>query len=158
MITTIQDDCTNSVTMPINIIEIMKYMPHSYPFLLVDRVIAAVPGKSITAIKNVTINEPFFVGHFPKFPVMPGVLIIEAMAQTAGMLVFVTHGKQENEIFFFASINNAKFKRQVIPGDQLRIEVECINEMRGMSKYKATAFVEDVLAAEAELMIAKKII
>jgi 3-hydroxyacyl-[acyl-carrier-protein] dehydratase len=151
-----QANVENRYTMPINIIDIMKHMPHSYPFLLIDRVIAATPSKSITAIKNVTINEPFFVGHFPGYPVMPGVLIIEAMAQAAGMLVFVTHGKKDNEIFFFASVNNVKFKRQVIPGDTLRIEVECLKEMRGMSKYRAYAFVEGVVAAEAELMIAKK--
>ena len=143
--------------MPIDIFEIMKNIPHRYPFLLVDRVLEAEPGKRIRMLKNVTINEPFFVGHFPEFPVMPGVLIVEAMAQSAGILSVLTFGpKKDNELYFFASIDNAKFKRQVIPGDALHIEVELVKVVRSIGKYKAQAFVDGVLAAQAELMIAKK--
>jgi len=148
----------NEVVLPINIYEIMKQMPHRYPFLLIDRVTEfSSQDGFVKAIKNVTINEPFFQGHFPELPVMPGVLIIEAMAQTAGLLSVLTFGERRaNEIYFFASINNAKFKRQVIPGDVLSIEVKLLKTMRGVGKYVAKAFVEGAIAAEAELMIAKK--
>lgn len=143
--------------MPININEIMKQIPHRFPFLLVDRVLEAEPGKRIRMLKNVTINEPFFTGHFPEFPVMPGVLIIEAMAQAAGILSVLSFGpKKDNELYFFASIDNAKFKRQVIPGDALHIEVELLKVVRGVGKYKAQAFVDGVVAAQAELLVAKK--
>jgi 3-hydroxyacyl-[acyl-carrier-protein] dehydratase len=150
----------NELTIPINIIEIMRYLPHRYPFLLIDRVLGIEVGKKIVTLKNVTINEPFFVGHFDAYPVMPGVLIIEAMAQSAGVLaVFTNHtnnSTKEKELYFFASIDKAKFKRQVMPGDTLKIEVELIKVTQGMSKYMAKAFVENNLMAEAELMIARK--
>ncbi|HMT03090.1 MAG TPA: 3-hydroxyacyl-ACP dehydratase FabZ [Burkholderiales bacterium] len=143
--------------LPININEIMKQIPHKYPFLLIDRVIDIEEGKKIITKKNVTINEPFFMGHFPEWPVMPGVLIVEALAQTAGILSIHTHGARKgNELYFFAAINNARFKKQVIPGDTLIFEVELMNTKGGMAKYKGTASVDGVLAAEAELMIAKK--
>lgn len=143
--------------MPINIVEIMDQIPHRFPFLLVDRVLEVEPGKRIKTLKNVTINEPFFQGHFPEFPVMPGVLIIEAMAQSAGILSVLSFGpKKENELYFFASIDNAKFKRQVIPGDSLHIEVELIKVIRGVGKYSAQAFVDGALAAQADLLVAKK--
>ncbi|MCE2705462.1 MAG: 3-hydroxyacyl-ACP dehydratase FabZ [Proteobacteria bacterium] len=142
---------------PINIMEIMKYMPHRYPFLLVDRVIDVTPGKKISVIKNVTINEPFFTGHFPDYPVMPGVLIIESMAQAAGILSILTHGpKKDNELYFFAAINNAKFKRQVIPGDTLTIEVEMMKVLRGVGIYNARVLVDNNVAAIAEITVAKK--
>jgi 3-hydroxyacyl-[acyl-carrier-protein] dehydratase len=141
----------------LNILEIMKRLPHRYPFLLVDRVTQVEAGKSITAIKNVTINEPFFVGHFADFPVMPGVLIVEAMAQTAGLLSVLSFGeRKQNELYFFAAIDKARFKRQVGPGDQLVFEVEILKFSRGIGKFSAIAKVNDQVAAEAEIMIAKK--
>ncbi len=143
--------------LPINIKEIMDQIPHRYPFLLVDRVLDVEIGKKITTKKNVTINEPFFGGHFPDWPVMPGVLIVEALAQTAGILSIYTHGaRKDSELYFFAAINHAKFKRQVIPGDTLIFEVEIIKTVKGMAIYRGKALVDGVLAAEAELMIAKK--
>lgn len=146
-----------SIQMPINIYEIMKHIPHRFPFLLIDRVLDIEYGKRIRMLKNVTINEPFFVGHFPEHPVMPGVLIIEAMAQSAGVLHVCSFGsKKDNELYFFASINNAKFKRQVIPGDALHIEVQLIKVSRGIGKYIAHAFVDNILAAQADLLVAKK--
>ncbi len=134
--------------------EILRYLPHRYPFLLIDRVLSYEPGKSIEALKNVTINEPFFVGHFPHHPVMPGVLIIEAMAQAAAILSFVTIGAKANDksIYYFVGIDNARFKRPVTAGDALRITVNLTRHVRGIWKFSAVARVEDALAAEAELM------
>ena len=141
----------------IDIYEIMKHLPHRFPFLMVDRVLALEPGKCIKAIKNVTINEPFFTGHFAEFPVMPGVLIIEAMAQAAGLLAIETvGGRAENELYFFAAIDNARFKRQVIPGDQLVLEVEVVAVKRGIGKYNARALVDGQIACEAQLMCARR--
>ena len=137
--------------------EIKEYLPHRYPFLLVDRVTESVPGKSIRALKNVTINEHFFALYFAEYPVMPGVLIVEAMAQVAGLLTIMSFGqRKDNEIYFFAAIDKARFKRQVVPGDQLVFEVELMNFKRGIGKFKAIAKVDGQLAAEAEIMIAKK--
>jgi|SRR6185437_5719352 len=148
---------TSNIEKPINIYEILKQIPHRFPFLLIDRVLEVEPGKRIRMLKNVTINEPFFAGHFPEFPVMPGVLIIEAMAQSAGILSVLSFGpRKENELYFFASIDNAKFKRQVIPGDALHIEVELVKVVMGVGKYKAQAFVGGDLVAQANLMVAKK--
>ena len=137
--------------------DILKHLPHRYPFLLVDRVLSCEPGKSIHAYKNVSINEPFFVGHFPHHPVMPGVLIMEALAQAAGILSFKTAGEMPSEtsLFFFAGIDKARFKRQVVPGDQLHLYVEITRRMRSVWKYNAVAKVDDEIAAEAELMCAK---
>lgn len=134
--------------------EIMRYLPHRYPILLVDRVLELERGKRITAIKNVSINEPFFNGHFPHFPVMPGVLIIEAMAQTAAILSFVTMGHlpEDDSVYYFAGIDNARFKRPVGPGDQLRMEMEVVRELRGVGKYQGRALVDGQLAAEAQLL------
>lgn len=134
--------------------EILTYLPHRYPFLLVDRVLSCEPGKTITAIKNVTINEPFFEGHFPHFPVMPGVLIIEAMAQAAAILSFKTMGTRPDDksVYYFAGIDNARFKKPVFAGDQLVLQVEITRTMKGVWKYKAQAHVNAVLAAEADLM------
>lgn len=135
---------------------IMRYLPHRYPFLLVDRVLACEPGKTLRAVKNVTINEPFFAGHFPGHPVMPGVLVIEAMAQAAAILAYRTPGSHSGEgaLFLFAGIDRARFRREVGPGDQLLLEVEVLRIMRGVGKFAARATVNGEMAAEAELMAA----
>ena len=139
-------------TLDIN--QIKEYLPHSYPLLLVDRVLDVELGKRIVAIKNVTINEEFFNGHFPHKPVMPGVLMIEAMAQTAAILSFMTMGVKpdENSVVYFVGIDNARFKRPVEPGDQLRMEVEIVRVSRGIWKYKAVATVDGKVAVEGDLM------
>ncbi len=131
-------------------------LPHRYPMLLVDRVLYCKPGKNLRAIKNVTFNEPFFSGHFPGFPVMPGVLVIEAMAQAAAILAYRTAGEPSDSksLFLFAGIDNARFRRQVIPGDQLTLEIEVLRMVRGIGKFSAVAKVGDEIAAEAELMAA----
>jgi 3-hydroxyacyl-[acyl-carrier-protein] dehydratase len=136
------------------ITEIMRHLPHRYPFLLVDRVLELVPDAHITAIKNVTMNEPHFPGHFPHHPIMPGVLIIEAMAQAAGLLAFksTASNTNENTVIYFVGIDNARFKRPVVPGDQLRLEARILKNMRGIWKFQARALVDDQLACEAELM------
>ncbi len=134
--------------------EILKYLPHRYPFLLVDRVLSCEPGKDITALKNVTINEPFFNGHFPNYPVMPGVLVIEALAQTAGLLTLksVDAKPDEDSIFYFVGIDAARFKKPVQPGDQLILKATILRERVGIWKYAARAEVDGRVAAEAELM------
>lgn len=138
--------------------QIIEHLPHRYPFLLVDRVIACEVGKSIHAYKNVTINEPFFLGHFPHHPVMPGVLILEALAQAAGILSFRTMGEKpdSNSVFYFVGIDAARFKKPVTAGDQLHLHVQVVRQMRGIWKYKAEAMVDGELVAEAELMCAKR--
>ncbi|WP_147695897.1 3-hydroxyacyl-ACP dehydratase FabZ [Vogesella mureinivorans] len=141
----------------IDVREIMRYLPHRYPFLLVDRVTEFVANQRIKAIKNVTINEPFFMGHFEQYPVMPGVLIIEALAQAAGILSIRSEGERpENELYFFVGIDNARFKRQVVPGDQLTLEVEQLAMKRGIAKYSARALVDGQVACEAQIMCAKR--
>jgi 3-hydroxyacyl-[acyl-carrier-protein] dehydratase len=137
-----------------DICEIKSYLPHRYPMLLVDRVLAYEEGKFITAIKNVTVNEEFFNGHFPHKPVMPGVLMIEAMAQTAALLSFKTSGvtPDENSVVYFVGIDSARFKRPVGPGDQLKMDVEILRHTRGIWKYKAVGTVDGQVAVEAELM------
>jgi 3-hydroxyacyl-[acyl-carrier-protein] dehydratase len=139
-------------TLDIN--QIKEYLPHRYPFLLVDRVLDWEIGKSISAIKNVTVNEEFFNGHFPHKPVMPGVIIIEALAQTAALLSFLTMGQKpdENSVVYFIGIDRARFKRPVVPGDQLKMDVEIIRSKRGIWQYKAKGSVDGNLAVEAELM------
>lgn len=136
--------------------EVLRHLPHRYPIILVDRVLELEPGKHIVAIKNVSINEPVFMGHFPHYPVMPGVMIIEAMAQTAAILAFVTAGRkpERDSVYYFAGIDNARFKRPVIPGDQIRMELTLLREMRGVMKYAGKATVDGQLAAEAELLCA----
>lgn len=138
--------------------EILEHLPHRYPFLLVDRVVELVPGQSIHAYKNVTINEPFFVGHFPHHPVMPGVLIMEALAQAAGILSFKTMEEKPSPdtVFYFAGIDEARFKRPVMPGDRLDLHVTIERQMRGIWKYSAEAKVDGQLAASAKLMCAKR--
>jgi 3-hydroxyacyl-[acyl-carrier-protein] dehydratase len=139
---------------PIDIRGILEYLPHRYPFLLIDRVLELEPGRRIVAIKNVTINEPYFVGHFPHIPVMPGVLMIEALAQAAGVLSFETLGRRSDasSVFYFVGIDGARFKRPVVPGDQLRLEVEILRFARSISKFRGVATVDGAVAAEAELM------
>jgi 3-hydroxyacyl-[acyl-carrier-protein] dehydratase len=134
--------------------QILKKLPHRYPFLLVDRVLAVEPGKAIKALKNVTINEPYFVGHFPHRPVMPGVLMLEAMAQTAGLLAFADESsvRDPNSVIYFAGIDGARFKRPVEPGDQLVMHVEILRHKAGIYKFKGTARVGEDIACEAELM------
>ncbi len=143
---------------PMDIQAILQHLPHRYPFLLVDRVKELVPGEQIVAIKNVTINEPFFTGHFPHYPVMPGVLIVEAMAQAAGILSFKTSGEQpdENSLYFFIGIDNARFKKPVKPGDQLVLTVKIVRHMHGIWKYTAKAEVDGQVVCEADLMCAKR--
>jgi len=140
--------------MSMTIDEIMQYLPHRYPFLLIDRVLEMEVGKTITAIKNVSINEPFFPGHFPGTPVMPGVLILEAMAQAAALLSFKTenYAPEEIGIVYFAGIDGARFKKPVLPGDQLILKIEIVRRVRGIWKYTARAEVDGALVAEAELM------
>jgi 3-hydroxyacyl-[acyl-carrier-protein] dehydratase len=134
--------------------KILKQLPHRYPFLLVDRVLEIDKGKSIKALKNVTINEPFFVGHFPHRPVMPGVLMIEALAQAAALLAFDMLGTTPDDktVYYFAGIDGARFKRPVEPGDQLILNVTLDRMKAGIFKFKARAMVGDELAVEAELM------
>jgi 3-hydroxyacyl-[acyl-carrier-protein] dehydratase len=137
----------------IDINKIMKLLPHRYPFLLVDRVLEFTPRQSITAIKNVTINEPFFQGHFPDFPVMPGVLIIEALAQTAALLTF-TEEKADDAVYYFAGIDGARFKKPVLPGDQLVMVATYQREKAGIYKFHVKATVDGELAAEADITCA----
>jgi len=134
--------------------EILAHLPHRYPMLLVDRVLECEPGKRIVAIKNVTINEPFFSGHFPHHPVMPGVLVVEAMAQAAALLSFRTLGTKpdDNSVYYFVGIDEARFKRPVVPGDQLVMEVVLERNVRGIWKFDAKARVGEALAAEAKIM------
>lgn len=134
--------------------QILELLPHRYPFLLIDRVLSYEAGKSLVALKNVTINEPFFAGHFPHYPVMPGVLIIEALAQAAAILSFKTMGAQRDDrsIYYFAGIDKARFKKPVTAGDALRIDVTLQRHGRGIWKFWTEARVEDKIVAEAELM------
>jgi 3-hydroxyacyl-[acyl-carrier-protein] dehydratase len=133
---------------------VLQYLPHRYPFLLVDRVLECQPGSRILAVKNVSINEPFFPGHFPHHPVMPGVLIIEAMAQAAAILSFKTMDRRPDDksVYYFAGIDGARFKRPVSAGDQLQLEVSIVNAKRGLWKYTGVARVDGQVAAEAELL------
>jgi 3-hydroxyacyl-[acyl-carrier-protein] dehydratase len=142
---------SNAVSIDIN--KILKLLPHRYPFLLVDRVLEITPRVSITALKNVTMNEPFFQGHFPDFPVMPGVLIIEALAQTAALLTF-SETKAENAVYYFAGIDGARFKKPVLPGDQLIMTAILEREKAGIYKFQVKANVNDELAAEANITCA----
>ena len=137
----------------IEIREILGLLPHGYPFLLVDRITEIEPGKRIVGIKNVTYNEPFFPGHFSGRPIMPGVLIVEAMAQTAGVLAFKTIPQEgPKKPVLFLGLDNVRFRKPVIPGDQLRLELEIMKHRQAIWKFKGRAFVEDQLVAEADLL------
>ena len=131
--------------------EIMKALPHRYPFLLVDRITELEPGKRVVGIKNVTINEPFFQGHFPGHPIMPGVLVIEAMAQVGGMLLLGAVPDPESKVVYFTSLNNVKWRRPVKPGDQLRFELELLQVRGTMCKMSGVAKVDGEVVAEAEM-------
>jgi 3-hydroxyacyl-[acyl-carrier-protein] dehydratase len=138
----------------LNIHEILEYLPHRYPFLLIDRVIECELGKRIRALKNVSVNEPYFNGHFPYYKVMPGVLIVEAMAQAAAILSFRTMGikPDDKSVYYFAGIDRARFKKPVMPGDQLVLEVSIERTVRNVVKYAGKAYVGEALVAEAELL------
>lgn len=141
---------------PMDIKAVLAQLPHRYPFLLVDRVVECVPGKRIHAIKNVTINEPFFPGHFPGRPTMPGVMILEALAQTAGILAFKTAGvvPDENSRFYFVGIDGARFRKPVVPGDQIALKATFDRAMRGIWKFSTLAEVDGHEVASATMMVA----
>jgi 3-hydroxyacyl-[acyl-carrier-protein] dehydratase len=152
-------DKTVPFHLPVNVEQIQSLLPHRYPFLLVDRVIDLVPDKSVVALKNVTINEPFFQGHFPGHPVMPGVLIVEAMAQTAGLLTQISSrlkGDTGSPLFYLAKVDNARFSAIVSPGDQLRMEVSLKRLLRSMGLFEARALVDGKEVASCELMCAAR--
>jgi 3-hydroxyacyl-[acyl-carrier-protein] dehydratase len=137
--------------MELNTVDIMKLLPHRYPFLLVDRITAFEGGKRIVGIKNVTINEPFFQGHFPGHPIMPGVLILEAMAQVGGLYAFLAKEVGENQVTYFLGIDKAKFRKPVLPGDVMQLELELLKVRRGIYCFKGKALVDGKVVAEAEL-------
>lgn len=136
--------------------EVMRQLPHRYPFLLVDKVLECIPGKSITAIKNVTFNENYFPGHFPERPVLPGVIIIEALAQATGLLAFATAGRTpgEGELYYFVGIDKARFKKPVEPGDQLVLKADLVRTLRNIWKFDTRAEVDGKVVAKAEIMCA----
>lgn len=138
--------------LPIDIKRIMEILPHRYPFLLVDRITALEPGKTITGVKNVTMNEPFFQGHFPGEPVMPGVLILEGMAQTGGILACLSDPSMIGKLVYFAGVDKARFRRVVRPGDQLIYKLETLKQKGKITKMAGQAYVDDQLVTEAELM------
>ena len=137
---------------------ILEHLPHRYPFMMIDRVVQCDPGKSLTAIKNVTINEPFFQGHFPGHPVMPGVLVVEAMAQVGGLLTQLSlenAPEKSEKLFYLVKVDNARFSKMVVPGDQLDIEVILKRTIRNMAMYACTASVDGKVAASAEILCAE---
>ena len=143
-----------------DIAEVLQYLPHRYPFLLIDRVLAIEPGQSLTGLKNVTYNEPFFMGHFPQRPIMPGVLILEALAQATGILAFKTEGEKPDKhtMYYFVGIDRARFKRPVEPGDQLILKVSLEWIKRGIGKFAGEATVDGKVVASADIMCAKRAI
>jgi len=151
------NDIAPPVTLPVEAERIAAILPHRYPFLLVDRVIEFTSGKSIVALKGVTLNEPFFQGHFPGHPVMPGVLIVEALAQTSGLLIGLsgTYSEKNRPIFYLAKVDNARFLKPVVPGDQLRLEVQMKRLIRGMGIFTARAVVDGKDVATCDLMCAE---
>lgn len=152
-------DPTAAFTLPVNVEQIQQLLPHRYPFLLVDRVVELVPDTRVVALKNVSINEPFFQGHFPGHPVMPGVLIVEAMAQTAGLLTQISSrmkGDEGSPLFYLVKVDNARFSSPVVPGDQLRMEVTLKRLMRSMGLFVARTLVDGKEVASCELMCAAR--
>lgn len=144
--------------MPMTYETLKRYLPHRYPFMLIDRVTECQPKTCITGYKNVSINEPFFQGHFPDVPIMPGVLIIEAMAQISGVLGFISEGltAEDGYLYLFAGVDKVRFKRQVIPGDQLVLQANLVMQKRGIYKFDCQAYVQDTVAASAQVMIARQ--
>jgi 3-hydroxyacyl-[acyl-carrier-protein] dehydratase len=142
------------VTAEIDLKQIMQMIPHRYPFLMIDKVVDVVRGQRATGVKSVTVNEPHFQGHFPRWPVMPGVLIIEALAQAAAILTFMTAGAKSDEqsVYYFVGIDGARFKKPVTAGDSMRMHVELVRHVRGIWKFRGEARVEGTLVAESELM------
>jgi 3-hydroxyacyl-[acyl-carrier-protein] dehydratase len=140
--------------------EVLAHLPQRYPLLMIDRVKECEPGKRIVALKNVSVNEPYFPGHFPHRPIMPGVLILEAMAQAAGVLVFRTAGTRPDEktVYYYVGIDNARFKKPVVPGDQLEIEVHLERHLRGISRFRCEARVEGKVVAEATILCSMRAI
>jgi 3-hydroxyacyl-[acyl-carrier-protein] dehydratase len=135
--------------------EIMQYLPHRYPFLLVDRIVSLTPGKRIVGLKNVTCNEPFFQGHFPGRPIMPGVLIVEAMAQVGGVMAYMSAPPDlRQRFYYFVGLDNVRFRKPVVPGDQLILDLEILRGGKKIWKMRGKAFVDDVLVTEGELMAA----
>lgn len=134
--------------------QILQHLPHRYPMLMIDRVLECIPGERVLALKNVSINEPYFPGHYPHQPVMPGVLIIETMAQASALLAFKTLNDRSNDdtVYYFVGIEGARFKKPVLPGDQLQVEASIVYHKRGMWRFKAKATVDGQLVSEAELM------
>lgn len=141
-----------------DVTEIKNWLPHRYPFLLVDRVVELKEGESIVAYKNISVNEEVFNGHFPQAPIFPGVMIVEAMAQASGILGFKTIGKtpQDGSVYLFAGADKVRFRRQVIPGDRLQLEAKVVSEKRGIWKFECTATVDGELAASATIMCADR--
>ncbi len=155
MITSETEKQTPSETKVVyGITDIMKLLPHRYPFLLVDRIVELEPQKRIVGLKNVTINEQFFQGHFPGAPVMPGVLILEAMAQVAGVMIYRDLPDKDKKLIYFTGIENARFRRPVVPGDQLRIEIEVLNRRNNFGKMQGRTTVEGKLVADAVVLFA----
>jgi len=151
---------TNQIDTSMDIHEILQHLPHRYPFVLIDRVVSLELGKEITALKNVSVNEPYFPGHFPYHPVMPGVLIVEAMAQAAAILSFKTMGTKpsDDSVYYFAGIDSARFKKPVSPGDQIILNVKIDRILKGIWKYTGVARVNNVVVAEAQMMCILKAI
>jgi 3-hydroxyacyl-[acyl-carrier-protein] dehydratase len=146
-----------TIELPVDVERIQKMLPHRYPFLLVDRVTEFTAEKRLVALKNVTINEPFFQGHFPGHPVMPGVLIVEALAQASGLLVFLSTPKHEKQpLYYLVKVDKAKFMQVVVPGDQLRLEVELKRMLRRMGQFACRALVDGKVVAETELLCAER--
>ena len=141
----------NDTQRMLDITQIQAILPHRYPFLLVDRIIEYEPGKRVVGLKNVTLNEPFFAGHFPDAPVMPGVLIVEAMAQTAGVLMLASLPDRDQKLVFFTGIDSARFRKPVVPGDQLRLELTVLRLRQKYIKLRGEAYVDGMLVAEAEI-------
>ena len=146
------------LTLPLTYHTLKHYLPHRYPFLLVDKIVSCTPGECITGIKNVTINEEFFNGHFPDEPIMPGVLMVECMAQVSGVLGFISAGltAEDGYLYLFAGVDKVRFKRRVIPGDQLIIRSKIVMQKQGIYKFDCTVHVENELAVSAQIMIARQ--
>jgi 3-hydroxyacyl-[acyl-carrier-protein] dehydratase len=152
------DNSLDSSFDTLDIHEILKHLPHRYPFLLIDRVISCEEGKSLVGYKNVTYNEPYFTGHFPHRPVMPGVLILEALAQATGILAFRTSNKRpdDSSLYYFVGIDDARFRQPVEPGDKLMLEVDVVNTKRGIWKFNGVAKVDEKVVCSAVLMCAER--